>query len=170
MDNNEDMKVPYQQRPEGTAAVLNEIALHHRQSISYYKSVVDALDATYAGAKDFFSSLISYRKELLTAINGKLADMVAGVHTPSRSSESYLKQQEKQLVNALRASNIVQLAQLAYENENHLSDTYRYALANNELIDFAEELLHEQHQTVLLWVNRADRFKTVPQQRNEDLK
>lgn len=167
MDNNSDMKTPYEIRPEGTDAILNAIAMAHRQSSGYYRDIAAAITAEEDTAANFFSTLADYHDKMLTRINGILADISGGVHTPSRTSETELKKQEGALNRALQSKNISELTSLAHQNEQGISDVYEHALANDKLLDFAEQMLHDQHQEILVWVNRADRYKTVPQDRNE---
>ncbi len=167
MDNNSDMKTPYEIRPEGTDAILNEIAMAHRQSSGYYRDIASAIQSEEDTAANFFTTLAGYHDKMLNKINGILSDISGGVHTPSRTSETVLKKQEASLNRALQNKNISELTSLAHQNEEGISDIYEHALANDKLLDFAEEMLHEQHQEILVWVNRADRYKTVPQDRND---
>ncbi|MBB4078197.1 hypothetical protein GGR28_000798 [Lewinella aquimaris] len=161
------MKTPYEIRPEGTDTTLSQIAMEHQQSAGYYRDISSAIRSADDTAANFFDSLAAYHEEMLQKINGILEDISGGVHTPSRSSETELKRQEAQLNRALQAKNVVELASLAHQNEEGISNSYEHALANTNLLDFAEEILHAQHQEILVWVNRADRYKTVPQDRNE---
>ncbi len=167
MDNNSDMKTPYEIRPEGTDTILSQIAMQHRQSAGYYRDIAAAIQGDDETASGFFVTLAEYHQKMLTKVNEILEDISGGVHTPSRSSETELKRQEASLNRALQSKNISALTSLAYQNEQGISESYEHALANDKLLDFAEQLLHEQHQEVLTWVNRADRYKTVPQDRNE---
>ncbi|MCP9235423.1 hypothetical protein [Lewinella sp. JB7] len=167
MDNNEDMKTPYEIRPEGTDTTISEIAMSHRQSASYYREMATAIRSTNDTAADFFESLAAYHEEMLGKLNGILEDISGGVHTPSRSGETELKRNEAALNRAIQAKNVVEMAALAHQNEESISEAYEHALANDNVHDFAEEILHTQHQEILVWVNRADRYKTVPQDRNE---
>lgn len=161
------MKPTYEVRPEGTDATLNEVALLHRQSQGYYRDIASAINKEDSTAAGFFTELADYHEKMVGKINEILSDMAGGVHTPSRSSETYLKKQEKELNQALQSNNTSQLAQLAHENEREISDAYEHALGNTKLIDFARNLLEKQHEEVLVWVNKADRYKTVPQEFND---
>ena len=168
MDNNSDInKSSYEIRPEGTDAVINEIAMQHRQSASYYRDISEALRPDEDTAANYFDELAAYHEEMLQKLNGILEDISGGVHTPSRSSETELKKQEAALNRALQTKNVVELASLAHRNEEGISHSYEQALGNTQLLDFAEEILHAQHQEILIWVNRADRYMTVPQDRND---
>lgn len=167
MDNDSDMKPTYEVRPEGTDGTLNEVAILHRQSAGFYRGMDSALAGEDAVAAGYFSKLAAYHDKQLGEVNTILEDMAGGVHTPSRSSETYFKKHESNLNQALQSKNIAGLAELAYENERAISQAYEHALGNGNLIDFAKELLHGQHEEILVWVNRADRFKTVPQDFNE---
>ncbi|MGB3801451.1 MAG: hypothetical protein WA952_16660 [Lewinella sp.] len=160
------MKPTYEVRPEGTDATLNEVALLHRQSQGYYQDIASAINEDDNTAAGFFTELADYHEKMVGKINEILSDMAGGVHTPSRSSETYLKKHEKDLNQALQSKNSSELAQIAHENERAISDAYEHALGNGNLIDFAKNLLQEQHQEVLVWVNKADRYKTVPQDFN----
>ncbi|WP_116124542.1 hypothetical protein [Lewinella sp. IMCC34183] len=161
------MKTPYEIRPEGTDATLNEIAMLHRQSAGYYRDISSGVKEEDEVASGYFNSLAEYHTELMQQVNEILSDMAGGVHTPSRSSETHLKKKEKDLNQALQTQNIVSLAELSHENEQEISVAYEKALGNDKLIDFARDLLEKQHEKVLVWVNRADRYKTVPQEFNE---
>ena len=167
MDNNEDMKTPYEIRPEGTDTILSEIAMEHRQSSGYYREIAAGIKDVDDTAAGFFTTLAEYHDKMLTKVNEVLEDISGGAHTPSRSSETELKKQEAALNRAMQGKNISELTSLAHQNEQGISESYEHALANDKLLDFAEQLLHDQHQEVLIWVNRADRYKTVPQDRNE---
>ncbi len=167
MDNESDMKPTYEIRPEGTDGTLNEIAMIHRQSAGYYRDVASAIDKDDATAAGYFRKLAEYHDTMVTKVNEILSDMAGGVHTPSRSSETYLKKHESELNQAIQSKNTTGLAELAHENELQISDSYQHALGNTKLIDFARDLLEKQHEEVLIWVNRADRYKTVPQDFNE---
>ena len=166
MDNNQINKSSYEISPEGTDAVLNEIAMQHRQSASYYRDFAEALGADHDTAGDFFGELAAYHDEMLGKLNGIIEDIAAGVHTPSRSSETLLKREESALNRALQSKNIPELASLVHQNEENLGNQYERALGNTQLLDFAGDILRAQHQEILIWINRADRFKTVPQDRN----
>ncbi|WP_420460191.1 hypothetical protein [Neolewinella sp.] len=168
MDNNSDInKSTYEVRPEGTDAIINEIAMLHRQSASYYRDFATALRPDEETPANYFDELAAYHEAMLEKLNGILADISGGVHTPSRSSETVFKKQEAALNRALQAKNVVELASMAHDNEEALSHSYEKALGNTQLLDFAEEILHAQHQEILIWVNRADRYATVPQDRND---
>ena len=167
MDNESDMKPTYEVRPEGTDATLNEIAMLHRQSGTYYRDMAAAVKEEDSTAAGYFEKLGAYHNEMMGKVNEILSDMAGGVHTPSRSSETYFKKNEKDLNQAVQSKNTSGMAELAYENERAVSDAYEHALGNGNLIDFAKDLLGKQHEEVLVWVNRADRYKTVPQDFNE---
>lgn len=167
MDNESDMKTPYEVRPEGTDATLNEIAILHRQSAGYYREIASAIHDADDTAAGYFNALADYHQEMVTDVNKILADMSGGVHTPSRTGETELKKEERALNRALQSKNTVELSELAHANEKGVSDAYQHALGNPNLIDFARELLQKQHEKVLIWVNRADRYKTVPQDFND---
>ena len=167
MDTNPINKSTYEIRPEGTDAVLNEVAMLHRQSASYYRDMASALRPDNDTPANFLDDLAAYHEEMLGKLNGIIQDIAAGVHTPSRSAETVLKREEARLNRALQSKNVVELAELAHRNEEYIGDRYEQSLGNTQLIDFAEEILHTQHQEILIWINRADRFKTVPQERNE---
>lgn len=167
MDNNEDMKTPYEVRPEGTDATLNEIALLHRQSAGYYRDIASGIKSEDEVASGYFTSVGEYHNEMVNDINAILSDMAGGVHTPSRSGETEFKKKERAVNQALQEHNTVELAEIAYDNERGVSQAYEQALGNPNLIDFARDLLEKQHEKVLTWVNRADRYKTVPQEFNE---
>ncbi|THH41595.1 hypothetical protein [Neolewinella litorea] len=161
------MKTPYEVRPEGTDATLNEIAILHRQSAGYYRGMASGIESSDETAAGYFRALADYHKEMMEEVNRILADMAGGVHTPSRTGETVLKKREQALNRAVQSKNTVELSELAHENEKGVSDAYQHALGNPNLIDFARELLQKQHEKVLIWVNRADRYKTVPQDFNE---
>ena len=161
------MKTPYEVRPEGTDAILNEIAMLHRQSSGYYRDISSGIKEEDDTASGYFDSLASYHEEMMTKINEILSDMAGGVHTPSRSGETYFKKNEQALNQALSSGNVEELSSMAYETEQGISDAYEHALGNDKLIEFARDLLEKQHEKVLTWVNRADRYKTVPQDSNE---
>ena len=162
-NSNGPQKVPYETRPEGTMATLMEISLLHQQSVPYYRQASEQLEGSNGKASAYFKDLADYHENAQAALNEKLSDMSAGVSTPSHDSFPYLKEHENDFIRAANAKNVSQLAQLAYQNENGISDAYRHALGNRKVDDFAEQLLHDQHEAVLEWVNRADRYKTVPQ-------
>ncbi|WP_104420785.1 hypothetical protein [Neolewinella xylanilytica] len=161
------MKPSAEIRPEGTDATLNEIAMLHRQSSGYYRDIADAMEQGDDTGSGYFTRLAEYHDGMLETVNEILSDMSGGVHTPSRSAETYLKKNEGRLNQALQSKNTAELAELAHENERGISNGYEHALGNTQLIDFAKELLQKQHREVLIWVNRADRFKTVPQDFND---
>jgi hypothetical protein len=167
MDTKKINNSSYQIRPEGTDAVINEIAMQHRQSASYYKDFAQALRSDQETAANFFDELAAYHTEMLNKLNGIIEDIAAGVHTPSRSSETILKKEEASLNRALQNKNVVEIASLVHENEENIGNQYEQALGNPQVLDFAEDILRAQHQEILIWINRADRFKTVPQDRNE---
>ena len=170
MDNNSDMKTPYEVRPEGTSTILSQLAMLHLQSAGYYRDIHAALDGELEQddtSADYFSTLAEYHDGMLKQINQVIEDMAAGVNTPSREGETILKSKEAEMNRAIQSKNVVELATLAYENEQSISESYEHALANDKLLDFAEEMLHKQHQKHLVWVNRADRYKTIPQQFND---
>lgn len=167
MDNDSDMKPTYEVRPEGTDATLNEVAMLHLQSAGYYRDMAAAMETEDATAAGFFKELAAYHNTLLGQVNDVLSDMSGGVHTPSRSGETVFKKRESELNQGIQSKNISSLTEIAYENERGVSDAYEHALGNGNLIDFAHDLLHEQHEVVLKWVERADRYKTVPQDLNE---
>ncbi len=167
MDNDSDMKTPYEIRPEGTDATLNEIAMLHRQSAGYYRDISAAIKPEDNVAAGYFESLGDYHREMMEEVNRILSDMPGGVHTPSRSGETYFKKEQPALDRALQSNNTVELSEIAYENERGVSDAYGHALGNGNLIEFAHDLLQEQHEKVLIWVNRADRYRTVPQEFND---
>ncbi|NJB85221.1 hypothetical protein GGR26_000966 [Lewinella marina] len=161
------MKTPYEVRPEGTDAILNEIAMLHRQSAGFYRDIAKGIHKDDDTAGGYFRALADYHEEMVIEVNRILSDMAGGVHTPSRTGETELKKQEQAVNRALQAKNTVELSELAHANEKGVSDAYQHALANPNLIDFARDLLQKQHEKVLIWVNRADRYKTVPQDFNE---
>ena len=167
MDNNSDMKTPYEVRPEGTSTILAEIAMQHMQSTSYYRDIAQGMQSKDDTAAGYFSSLADYHDGMLRQVNQILEDVSAGVNTPSHSSESYIRGQQAAINRALQSGNVVELAEIAYDNEQEVSKAYEQALANSNLLEFAEKLLHDQHQKILIWVNRADRYKTVPQEFND---
>ena len=167
MDNESDMKPTYEVRPEGTDATLNEIAMMHRQSGTYYRDMAAAIKEEDDTAAGYFEKRAGYHNDMMAKVNEILSDMSGGVHTPSRSSETYFKKNESELNQAIQSKNTSGMAEIAYENERAVSDAYEHALGNGNLIDFAKDLLHKQHEEVLVWVNRADRYKTVPQDFNE---
>lgn len=167
MDNDSDMKPTYEVRPEGTDATLNEVAMLHRQSAGYYRDIASAIRSDDETAAGYFGELAGYHEKLLNEVNDILSDMSGGVHTPSRSAETVFKKRESELNQGLQSKNISSLTEIAYENERGVSNAYEHALGNGNLIDFAHKLLHEQHEVVLKWVERADRYKTVPQDFNE---
>jgi hypothetical protein len=43
-------------------------------------------------------------------------------------------------------------------------------LDKREMLDSVRTLLEQQHETSLQWLRKADRFRTVPQQRSNDFK
>lgn len=161
------MKTPYEIRPEGTTTILGEIAMQHMQSSSYYRDIASALKGADGTAAGYFNTFADYHDGMLKQINEIISDMPGGANTPSRTGETYLKKEEESLNQALLSKNVSQLTEIAYENERSLSQAYEQALGDTNLLDFAEEFLHKQHQEVLVWVNRADRYKTVPQDMNE---
>ena len=167
MDNDSDMKPTYEIRPEGTDATLNEVGMLHRQSAGYYRDMAAAIRDDDDTAAGYFSQLAEYHEKLLNQVNDILSDMSGGVHTPSRSAETVFKKRESELNQALQSKNISSLTEIAYENERGISNGYEHALGNGNLIEFAHDLLHQQHEEVLKWVERADRYKTVPQDFNE---
>jgi hypothetical protein len=168
MNNDQSSKnQPFQVRPEGTGAVLNEIAMLHTQSSSYYRDIGKAIADRNDTATGFFNELADYHDVMLNKINGIIADTQSGVHTPSHSAETVLKQKESALNRAVRNKNVAELTALAKENEVAVGDAYQAALSNRKVLDFAEEVLHDQHQRILTWINRVDRYHTVPQTRNE---
>ena len=167
MDNESDMKPSYEIRPEGTDATLNEIAMLHRQSGTYYRDMAASIKEDDSTAAGYFDKLAEYHNGMMAKVNEILSDMSGGVHTPSRSSETYFKKNESELNQAIQSKNTSGMAEIAYENERAVSDAYEHALGNGNLIDFAKDLLQKQHEEVLVWVNRADRYKTVPQDFNE---
>lgn len=166
------MKATYEVRPEGTAAIFNELALNHKQSASYYREMGEKLKAKSDndGAADFFIQLATYREKLATEINNHLSGMAGTVHTPSHDSLSYFKEHEADLNRALINGNVVELAMYTYHNEEKTSDTYRHALADDKIDDTAEQMLHDQHEQVLKYLRMADRYKTVPQDANEEMR
>ena len=159
------MKTPYEIRPEGTTTILSELAMQHMQSTSIYRDVSKALkdDDT---ASEYFMSLADYHDGMLQELNQVISDMPGGANTPSESGQAGIREHEQAVNRALQSKNVVELAELAHENEQKLSRTYEKALANSKLIDFVGDLLHKQHEKILIWVNRADRYKTVPQEFN----
>jgi hypothetical protein len=166
-DDQSSKNSPYDVRPEGTGAILNELALLHTQSSSYYRDIGKNMGTQNEAASGFFGELADYHDVMLNKLNGIIADTQSGVHTPSHTSESVLKQQESALNRALQNHNIAELTALAKQNEVAVGDAYQAALNNRNLLDFAEQILHEQHQRILTWINRVDRYHTVPQTRNE---
>ncbi|CAH1000521.1 hypothetical protein LEM8419_01674 [Neolewinella maritima] len=167
MDQTPINKSSYDVRPEGTDGTINEIAMLHRQSAGYYRDIAKALKPDADTAGNYFEELAAYHEEMMGKLNSILADIAGGVHTPSRSSETLLKKQEAALNRALIAKNVSELSSLAHQNEQAISQSYEQALGNTQLLDFAEDILQAQHQEILVWVNRADRYMTVPQDRNE---
>ena len=167
MREEDKVKTTYEVRPEGTQTAISELAMQHMQSSSVYRDIASALAPEEETAAGYFTSLAKYHDELLAKLNELLGDMSAGVNTPSRSGQSLLKEEEESVNRAVVAKNLSELSELAHRNEHTLSQAYEHALANTKLLDFAEEVLHEQHQEVLVWVNRADRYKTVPQESND---
>lgn len=166
MDNTSDMKTPYEIRPEGTTTILSELAMQHMQSTSSYRDISKALKKDDDTASDYFLSLADYHDGMLQELNQVIGDMPGGANTPSESGQADIREHEKEVNRALQSKNVVELAELAHENEQKLSRTYEKALANSKLIDFVGDLLHKQHEKILIWVNRADRYKTVPQEFN----
>lgn len=161
------MKTPYEISPEGTTTILGELAMQHMQSGSYYRNIAAELQDVEDTPAGYFTTFADFHDGMLKAINEIISDMPGGANTPSRSGESYLKKEEQRVNSALIAKNISQLTEIAYQNERAISQAYEKALGNTNLLDFAEEFLHKQHQEILVWVNRADRYKTVPQNMNE---
>ena len=158
-----DTKVPYEQGPEGTGTLLTGLITQHMESVRYYRAAAEALEGQSEKGTAYFRDLANYRQNAFDKLSRVVSDIGAGVNTPSQGNFSYLKDHEERFNKALTSHNTVELAELAYENEQATSTAYRHALDNENLLDFAEEILHEQHEDILRWVNRADRYKTVPQ-------
>lgn len=166
MDNHSDNNASYELRPEGLDASLNELAMLHRQSATYLDDIADNLKKDNDTAGGYFEELADYHKAMLKDLNGLISGMSAGVHTPSRSSETRFKKREESLNRAVIAKNVTELAELAHENEVAISDAYESVLGNPNVVSSFKETIEDQHQNILVWVNRADRFKTVPQDYN----
>ncbi len=158
-----DVKVPYEMGPEGTGSLISQLSLQHMESVRYYKAAAESLAGKNEKGSAFFKDLATYRHAANERLNEILSDIGSGVNTPSKGDFSYIKEHEDRFSKAVATHNTVEMADMAYENEQATSDAYRHALANGNLLDFAEEVLHEQHEEILRWVNKADRYKTVPQ-------
>jgi hypothetical protein len=166
-DDQSSRNSPNQIRPEGTGGMLSEIAMMHQQSTSYYREIAQTINGKNEAAAGLFNELADYHDVMLGKLNGIIADMNAGVHTPSSTSETALKHKEATLNRAIQNNNIVELTAIAKENEEEIGEAYQTALGDRKVLDFAEEILHDQHQRILTWINRIDRYHTVPQKRNE---
>lgn len=160
-------KAGYEIRPEGTSTILSELAMQHMQSKSYYQDFASALKDDDGGVADYFTTFAEYHDKMLAELNTLISDMSAGVNTPSHDGQSLLKEEEQSVNRAVIEKNISELTDLAHRNEHTISQAYEQALGNAKLVDFAEETIHRQHQEILVWLNRADRYKTVPQEFNE---
>ncbi|MTB50920.1 hypothetical protein [Lewinella sp. W8] len=164
------MKPPYEIRPEGTEASLVTLASLHSQSATDYQQIADEIAAFFPAGADYFSELAAYRTVLQVKLNKLIMDMPGTAHTPTKSSMSIFRSKRSAVVRAIGEKNLSYLADLTMQNENATLKAYREILHNDKVLDFAREVLNEQLETVLEFVRRTERFRTVPQQRNLDVK
>lgn len=158
------MKVPYEKAAASTEGLVSEIGMLHRRSVTYYEDAARALADKHDKPAAFFADLAEHHKRMTAQLDERLAQFQAGVHPPARQGIPVVKQREADFGQALNNHNVYELATIAADNENHISDAYRHALANRTLKGFEYDELEQQHEVVLDWVRRAERFKTVPQE------
>lgn len=164
------MKIPYDIRPEGTESSLTHLASLHSQSAADYQQIADHIAPVFPAAADYFTELAAYRKALLEKLNDLIREMPGTAHTPSRTSTNVFRAEPEAFSKAANNRNIAYLADLTAKNENDTLKAYRHATANKKILAFAADLLAGQQDRVMEFVRRAERFRTVPQQRNLDVK
>jgi hypothetical protein len=162
------MKVPHSINRASSASILASLFRRHDYEATRFREAAKAVPN--AGQADFFRSLAHYRHELLTQLRKAMEDFSATVNTPVKDAVSSIQEAEADWNQALQTQNVEQIATMVYEAEKGTSDYYRKALDKREMLDSVRTLLEQQHETSLQWLRKADRFRTVPQQRNNDFK
>jgi hypothetical protein len=162
---------PYKSfRPEATGSNLAYLASLHSQSATDYQEIANDIAAAFPSGADYFNQLTIYRTKLQQELNELIVDMAVSVNTPSRDSISLFRTKRSAIIRAIQQNNIHYLAELTVRNENATLRAYREVLKNEKTLDFIQETLNAQLKVVMEFVRRTERFRTVPQQRNLDVK
>lgn len=162
------MKVPHSINHASSASIIASLFRRHDYEGTRFREA--AKMTPNEGQADFFRSMAHYRHELRRELRGAMEDFSETVNTPSKEAISTIQESEKEWNRALQNENVEQIAAMVYEAEKATSDAYRRALDSKELLESVRTLLEQQHETILQWLRKAERFKTVPQQRNNDFK
>ena len=162
------MKVPHSINHASNASIIASLFRRHDYEGARFREA--AKEISDSGQADFFRSLAHYRHELRRELRGAMEDFSETVNTPNKEAVSFIQESESDWNQALQNENVEQIASMAYEAEKATSDAYRRALDTEELLDSVRTLLEQQHETSLEWLRKAERFKTVPQKRNNDFK
>ncbi len=162
------MKVPHSSSHASSASIVASLFRRHDYEATRFREAAKA--APDAGQADFFRSLAHYRHELITQLRKAMEDFSETVNTPTKDAVSSIQEAEADWNQALQTQNVGQLATMVYEAEKATSDYYRKALDTRKLLDSVRTLLEQQHEISLQWLRKADRFRTVPQQRSNDFK
>jgi hypothetical protein len=162
------MKVPHSINHASNASIISALYRRHDYEATRYREA--AKNVADEGQADFFRSLAHYRHELREGLRQAMQDISETVNTPSKESVSTIQEAEADWNQALTDNNIEQLASMVFTAEQATSDYYREILDGSELLDTVRTLVEKQHETILEWNRKVERFKTVPQQRNNDFK
>lgn len=162
------MKVPHTNNHSSNATIISALYRRHDYEATRYREAAKAVPDE--GQSEFFRSLAHYRHELRNGLQDAMRDISETVNTPSRESVSTIQDAEEEWDRALNQKNVEELGAMAFTAEQATSDFYRVALDTHDLLDKVRTLLEQQHETMLEWNRKVERFKTVPQQRNNDFK
>lgn len=162
------MKVPHSTSHASNASIISSLYRRHDYEATRYREA--AKNISNEGQAEFFRSLAHYRHELRDGLREAMRDISQTVNTPSKEAVSTLQNHEEDWDRALSNNNVEQIAAMVFTAEQGTSDYYRVALDSSELLDTLRTLLEKQHETMLEWNRKVERFKTVPQQRNNDFK